>query len=78
LRIRLFTEARGFTDRAETVLLPGLIWLPDCWRRELLKLGDGCLAVADTGDLLLRTLDGVLRGLILVGRLTGVCDESVD
>jgi hypothetical protein len=75
LRKRPLTEARGFTERGEKVLLPDLTWLLG-WRGEPLKLGEGCLAEAEAGDLALRTLDGVLRGLTFGGRLTGVCDRG--
>lgn len=72
LRNSPFTDGRGFSEREDKVLLPGLIWLLDGWNGDPVTLGDVFVADAEVGDLMLRMLDGVLSGLRLVGRFTGV------
>ena len=81
------TDARGFSGRDESVLLPGLgvgryaiglCGLDDLSRVEELKLGDGSLDDASgmNGwfDLM---LEGVLRDLAVVGLLSGVWAKKV-
>jgi hypothetical protein len=88
LRNNPFTEARGFSGREESVLLPCL--MPGILAVDLIGLGERCVDAPNLGDgrseaevsgvggILPRTLDGVLSDFPVLGRFTGVWDGKMD
>ena len=88
LRNKPFTEARGFSGREDSVLLPCLI--PGILAVDLTglgercvdapNLGDGCFEpeVSGVGGILPRIFDAVLSDFPTLGRFTGVSDSKVD